>query len=200
MRGKAVGMMVALGIVLGLSWEAKGEIYVWTDERGVVHMTDQWANVPESMRSQVSVRESSPVSRDALPIDEPRESMMSPVEPHPEKPSPLQMPSDLAEMPPPTVWSPSVAPDLRGTSVLIPDYRPFVHRPKKPSPPFPYNVRLDPYDKDFVWVGPNRVPKDTFTYPRVSLDQQAQFRDRIRRLEQRRSKPPKAAPTPPVRP
>lgn len=200
MRVKALGMVVALGIILGLSSEAKAEIYVWTDERGVVHMTDQWARVPESMRSRVSVRESSPVLRDALPISEPAGSVVSPVEPRPEKTSPLQMPPDLAETPPPTTSPPSVAPDSRDTSVLIPDYRPFVHRPKKPSPPFPYNVRLDPYDKDFVWVGPNRVPKDTFTYPRVSLDQQAQFRDRIRRLEQRRSKPPKAAPTPPARP
>ena len=62
------------------------------------------------------------------------------------------------------------------------------------------HVRLDPDDKNFVWVGPSRVPKDAFTYPRVSLEQQAQFRDRIRRLEQRRTKPPKVAPTPPVLP
>jgi hypothetical protein len=200
MRVRALEMVMALGIVLGLSWEVKAEIYIWTDERGVVHMTDQWPNVPESMRSRVSVRESSPVSSDDLAASEPTGRTMSPVEPRAETPSPLQMPADLTETPPPTVSSPSVAPDSRDTSVLIPDYRPFVHRPKKPSPPFPYNVRLDPYDKDFVWVGPNRVPKDTFTYPRVSLDQQAQFRDRIRRLEQSRSKPSKAAPALPVRP
>jgi uncharacterized protein DUF4124 len=191
MRVKALGMVVALGIVLGSSWEGKAEIYVWTDERGVVHMTDQWANVPESMRSRASVRESSPASSDAVPTSEPLGNAITSAEPHPEKPSPLQMSPDLAETPPPTVSSPSVETDSRGTSVLMPDHQPFIHRPKKPSPPFPYNVRLDPYDKDFVWVGPSRVPKDAFTYPRVSLEQQAQFRDRIRRLEQRRSKPPK---------
>jgi hypothetical protein len=199
-RAKALGLVVVLGIVLGFPWEGKAEIYVWTDERGVVHMTDQWANVPESMRSRVSVRESSPALSDVMPTSEPVGSVTLSAEPRPEEASPLQMSSDLAETPPPTVSSPSGALDSRGTSVLIPDHRPFVHRSKKPSPPFPYNVRLDPYDKNFVWVGPSRVPKDTFTYPRVSLEQQAQFRDRIRRLEQRRSKPPKAAPTPPVRP
>jgi hypothetical protein len=194
MRVKALGVAVVLWSVLGASWEGKAEIYFWTDERGVVHMTDQWANVPESMRSRVSVRESAPVSGNDVPTPEPAGSVMSPAEPRSEKPSPLQMSPDLAETPPPVV------PDSRGTSVLIPDHRPFVHRPKKPSPPFPYNVRLDPFDKDFVWVGPSRVPKETFTYPRVSLEQQAQFRNRIRQLEQRRSKPTRATPTPPVRP
>jgi hypothetical protein len=200
MRVKAVGMAVVLGIILGVSWEGKAEIYFWTDEHGVVHMTDQWANVPESMRSRVSVRESAPVSSDTVSTSEQASSVMSPVEPHAEKPSPLQMSPDLAETPPPVVSPPSVVLDSRGTSALLPDHRPFVHRPKKPSPPFPYNVKLDPFDKDFVWVGPSRVPKETFTYPRVSLEQQAQFRNRIRQLEQRRSKPPRATPTPPVRP
>jgi Domain of unknown function (DUF4124) len=200
MRVKALGMAVVLGLVLGVSWDGKAEIYVWTDERGVVHMTDQWANVPEPMRSRVSVRESAPVPSNAAPTSEPAGKVISPAEPGAEKPSSLEMSSDLAEPPPPIVLSPPVAPDSGGTSVLIPDYRPFVPRPKKPSPPFPYNVRLDPYDKNFVWVGPSRVPKDAFTYPRVSLEQQAQFRDRIRQLEQRRAKPPKAAPTPPARP
>jgi len=200
MRVTALGMAVALGIILGLAWEGTAEIYVWTDERGVVHMTDQWANVPESMRSRVAVRESSPASSDAAAPSEPVGSVMPPAEPRPERPSTLQMPPDLAETPPPTVSLPPVAPDSGGTSVLIPDHRPFVQRPKKPSPPFPYNVRLDPHDENFVWVGPSRVPKDSFTYPRVSLDQQAQFRNRIRQLEQRRSKPLRASPTPPVRP
>ena len=200
MRVTALRMAVALGIILGLAWEGMAAIYVWTDERGVVHMTDQWANVPESMRSRVAVRESSPASSDAAAPSEPVGSVMPPAEPRPERPSPLQMPPDLAETPSPTVSLPPVAPDSGGTSVLIPDHRPFVHRPKKPSPPFPYNVRLDPHDENFVWVGPSRVPKDSFTYPRVSLDQQAQFRNRIRQLEQRRSKPLRASPTPPVRP
>jgi hypothetical protein len=189
-------MAIVLGIVLVLSWEGKAEIYIWTDEQGIVHMTDQWANVPESMQSRVAVRESSPALNDPVPASEPAGSIISSAEPRPTKPSPLQMSPDLAQVPPPTASPSSEAPDLRDTSVLIPDHRPFVRRSKKPSPLFPFNVRLDPYDKDFVWVGPSRVPKD----PRVSLEQQAQFRNRIRQLEQRRSKPPKAAPTLPVRP
>jgi hypothetical protein len=150
--------------------------------------------------SRVSVRESIPASSNTMPTPEPAGSVMAPAEPHAEKPSPLQMSPDLVETPPPVVSPPQVVPDSHGTSVLIPSHRPFVHRPKKPSPPFPYNVRLDPYDKNFVWVGPSRVPKDAFTYPRVSLEQQAQFRNRIRQLEQRRSKPPRAAPPLPVGP
>jgi hypothetical protein len=146
------------------------------------------------------VRESSPVPSAAPPISEPTREMMSSIEPRPVEPSPLQMPPDLAETPSPVAPSPSVVPDLRDTSMLIPDYRPFVHRPKKPSPPFPYNVRLDPFDKNFVWVGPNRVPKNTFTYPHVSLETQSQYRDRLHTLERRKSGPHKTAPARPVRP
>jgi len=39
------------------------------------------------------------------------------------------------------------------------------------------------------------VPKDLFTYPRVSLEKQAQFRDRLRTLERRKSEP-RNTPTP----
>jgi hypothetical protein len=197
MRGWALWLLVALGMVLGLAVEANAEIYLWTDERGVVHMTDQWTNVPESARAGVSVRESSaPPSEGAAA----GEQATNPVEPLTVKQPSLEMAPDVAQTPPTVAPSPSVPPFPNESSVLVPNSRPFVHQPKKPSPPFPYNVRLDPFDSDFVWVGPSRVPKDTFTYPRVSLDTQAQFRNRIRALEQRRSVPQKTFPTQPTRP
>jgi hypothetical protein len=163
----------------------------------VVHMTDQWTNVPESARPEVSVRDSSAAQREGTPAVE---QATRPAEPLTIRQPPLQMAPDLTQTPPAAAPPPSVIPYSRESSGLIPHDRPFVHRPKKLSPPFPYNVRLDPFDPDFVWVGRNRVPKDSFTYPRVSLDKQAQFRDRIRALEQRRSAPHRAFPTKPARP
>jgi hypothetical protein len=189
--------MVALGIVLGLAMEVSAEIYLWTDERGLVHMTNQWANVPESARSRVSVRESSAALSEGTPA---MGQATHPVEPRIVEQAPLQMPPDLAQTPPPTAPSPAVIPDAADSSVFIPSHRPFVHHPKKPSPPFPYNVRLDPFDRNFVWVGRDRVPKDAFTYPHISLDTQAQFRNRIRVLEQRRAAPRKTIPPQPSRP
>jgi hypothetical protein len=177
--------------------KASAEMYLWTDERGVVHMTNQWANVPESARARVSVRDSALPPSEGTPATEPA---ARPVDPGTVQQLPMQMPPDLAQMPLAAAPSPSGMPYPGDSSVLIANSRPFVHHPKKVSPPFPHNVRLDPVDPNFVWVGRNRVPKDTFTYPRVSLDAQAQFRNRIRSLEQRRSAPPTTFPTPPVRP
>jgi hypothetical protein len=197
MKVRVLWFIVALGIVLGLGVEVNAAIYLWMDEGGVVHMTNQWANVPESARSRVSVRESSAPSSEGMPATG---QAKHPGEPLAVKQPALQMAPDIAQTPPPAAPLPSVVPYLPESSVLIPSYRPFVHHLKKISPPFPYNVRLDPFDPNFVWVGPNRVPKDTFTYPRVSLDKQAQFRDRIRALEQRRPAPPRMFPTQPARP
>jgi hypothetical protein len=189
--------LVTLGMVLGLAVEANAAMYLWTDEWGVVHMTDQWTNVPESARPSVSVRESSTApSADAAS----REQETSPSEPFAIEEPPLQMAPDVAQTPPPGAPLPSVLPIPYESSVLVPNSRPFVRQPKKPSSPFPYNVRLDPFDQNFVWVGPSRVPKDTFTYPRVSLDTQALFRKRIRALEQRRSPPQRTFPAQPTRP
>jgi hypothetical protein len=197
MRGWALWLTVTLVLILVVGVEASAEIYLWTDERGVVHMTNQWANVPESARAGVSVRESLAAPSEGKP---PTAETTSPVAPLTVKHPPVQMAPDLAETSPPAAPSPSVVLYAREPSVLIPRNRPFVHHPKKLSPPFPYNVRLDPFDPNFVWVGPSRVPKDTFTYPRISLDKQAQFRDRIRALEQRRSSPHKTFPPKPAHP
>ena len=197
MRGWALWLPVALGIALGLALEANAEIYLWTDERGVVHMTDQWANVPESARPGVSVRESSAPPSAATSAGE---QATHSVDPLTVRQPPLQMAPDVAQTPPTAPPFPSGVPFPGESSVLVPRSRPFIHHPRKPSPPFPYNVRLDPFDPDFVWVGPNRVPKDTFTYPRVSLDTQAQFRNRVRVLEQRRSLPQKSLPARPPEP
>jgi uncharacterized protein DUF4124 len=196
MRGWLVWSLWALGIILGSAPQANAEIYLWTDAQGVVHMTDQWANVPESARPSVSVRQSSaPPSQGAAPQDQ----AASPSEPLALQEPLLQMAPDVAQTPP-AASVPSVLPLPYDSSVLIPNSRPFIHHSKKPSPPFPYNVRLDPFDRDFVWVGPNRVPRDSFTYPHVSLDTQAQFHNRIRALEQRRSPPQKKFPTRPEHP
>jgi hypothetical protein len=197
MWGRVFWVAAAVAMVLGGGVKASAEIYLWTDEWGVVHMTNQWANVPESARARVSVRDSAPAPSEGTPSMEP---VARPVEPVTVRQPPMQMPPDLAQTPPPVAPSPSGVPYLGDSSVLIPNSRPFVHHPKKVSPPFPHNVRLDPVDPNFVWVGRNRVPKDTFTYPRVSLDAQAQFRNRIRSLEQRRSVPPTTFPISPVRP
>ena len=197
MRGRALWLPVVLGMVLGVAVEGNAEIYLWTDEQGVVHMTDQWANVPESARAGVSVRESSAPPSEGASVEE---QATHPVDPLTVKPPPLQMSPDVVQVPPTAAPLPSVVPFPGESSVLVPNSRPFVHQPRKLSPPFPYNVWLDPADSDFVWVGPNRVPKDTFTYPRVSLDTQAQFRNRIRALEQRRSFPQKTFPTRPAHP
>jgi hypothetical protein len=197
MWGRPCGMAVAVALLFWGGVTAHGEIYLWTDEQGVVHMTNQWANVPESARPRVSVRDSAPPPPEGMPATEPA---ARPDEPVTVRQPPLQMSPDLAQVPPALALPPSDVPYANGSSVLIPSSRPFVHRPKKVSPPFPYNVRLDPVDPDFVWVGPNRVPKETFTYPRVPLDVQARFSNRIRSLEQRRSAPPTIMPAKPGRP
>jgi hypothetical protein len=197
MWSRVFWMTVAWAMVVGGDAKVSAELYLWTDEQGMVHMTNQWTNVPESARARVSVRESAPHPSEGTPAMEPT---APPVEPRPVTQPPLQMSPDLAQPPPTATPPPSVVPYPREPSVLIPSSRPFVQHPKKVSPPFPYNVRLDPNDPNFVWVGRSRVPKDTFTYPRVSLDTQAQFRNRVRTLEQRRSAPQKTFPTAPARP
>ena len=53
MWGRSLGVVVAMAMVLGGGVKADAEIYLWTDEQGVVHMTDQWSNVPESARARV---------------------------------------------------------------------------------------------------------------------------------------------------
>jgi Domain of unknown function (DUF4124) len=197
MRGKVFCVAMALGMVLGGGVKASAEIYLWTDERGVVHMTNQWATVPESARARVSVRDSAPSASQGRPAPEPA---APPVEPRTGTQPPFPVLPDLTQTPPTTTPSPSVVLYPGESSALIPSSRPFVHRPHKLFPPFPYNVKLDPVDPNFVWVGRSRVPKDTFTFPRVSLDLQAQFRNRIRTLEQRPSTPHAPFPALPARP
>ena len=45
MWGRVFWGAVAVAMVLGGGVKAS-EMYLWTDEQGVVHMTNQWANVP----------------------------------------------------------------------------------------------------------------------------------------------------------
>jgi hypothetical protein len=197
MQGGAFWGAVAVVIVLGGGVKASAEMYLWTDEQGVVHMTNQWVSVPESARAQVSVKESAPPPGEGTPAMEPA---AHPVGPLSVGRPPVRMPPDVAAMPPPVAPSSPGVTYPGDSSGLLPNSWPFVYHPRKVSRPFPYNVRLDPVDPNFVWVGRSRVPKDAFTYPRVSRDAQAQFRNRIRSLEQRRSAPPATFPTPPRRP
>jgi hypothetical protein len=160
MWGRVFWGAVAVAMVLGGGVKASAEMYLWTDEQGVVHMTNQWANVPESARARVSVRDSAPPPGEGTPAMEPT---ARPVEPVTVGRPPMQMPPDLAQTPPTLAPLPPGVIYPGDSSVLIPNSQPFVHHPRKVSPPFPYNVRLDPVDPNFVWVGRNRVPKETFT-------------------------------------
>ena len=197
MRGGVLWLLVVLGMVLEFAVEVNAEIYLWTDERGVVHMTDQWTNVPESARASVSVRESSAAPGEGVAPreQEARPASHSPLRNHPCRWPPMwprrHQRQLLCPLPYQSPMNPLCSSQLGGPSS---------HQSKKPSSPFPYNVRLDPSDRNFVWVGPNRVPKEVFTYPRVSLDTQAQFNKRLRALEQRRTPPQKTFPAQPTRP
>jgi hypothetical protein len=197
MRDSLFCVAVALGMVLGGAVRASAEIYRWTDEAGVVQMTNRWANVPESARARVSVRDSTPLAREGTPAPEPA--------PRPVEPPAVTQPTvptspEMAQTPPTVAPSPFVLLYPGGSSVLIPSSRPFVRHPHKVFPPFPYNVHLDPVDPNVVRAGRSRVPKDTFTFPRVSLDTQIRFRNRVRTLEQHRSVPHAPFPALPVRP
>jgi hypothetical protein len=197
MWGRSFGVAVAMVMVLGGGVEVGAEMYLWTDEQGVVHMTNQGANVPESERARVSVRDTTPPLTDGTPATE---LAARPLHPATVRQPPMRMSPDLGQAPTTGAPSPSGVPYPHDPSVLFPNSRTFVDHLTKVSPPFPYNVQLDPVDPNFVWVGRNRVPKDTITYPHVSLDAQAQFRNRLRSLEQRRSMPPPTFRTPAIRP
>jgi hypothetical protein len=182
MRCGVTVVALALTVLCISHVETWADIYTWTDEQGIVHMTDQWDNIPALMRPAVTVRESTPQSDPVRPSSASPLSQEQSESPTP-RPQPLQMSPEISETPPASVV-PSPSPDY---PTLVPNHRPYRYRSKRPDPPFPYNVRLDPFDAKFVWVGPNRVPKDTFTYPKIPLETQRQFRERIRQLEQRRS-------------
>src|ERR1700752_353389 len=97
MWGSVFWVAVVLALVLGGGVKASAEMYLWTDERGVVHMTNQWANVPELARTRVSVRESTPSRSEGPPATEPA---ARPGEPVTVRQPPMQMPPDLAQTPP----------------------------------------------------------------------------------------------------
>jgi hypothetical protein len=194
MRLRALGVTMAAGMMLVCGFAAGAEIYLWTDAQGVVHMTDQWVKVPEDRRAHVSVRES-PAAADPLPPSPPPEGSQTrspqarPLpQPAPQKgpaPTVTPAPEDTSS----DASSPPAAYDTRDSAWLIPRHRPFLHARPRIDPPFPYNVRLDSHDPNFVWVGPNRVPKERFTYPSVPLERQAQFQQRLRDLERQQSAP-----------
>jgi len=187
MRLRGLGLAVGLVMMLVCGFEVAAEIYVWTDAQGVVHMTDQWVNVPEAMRARVIVRESSAAPASVPPSPQPSAPQSPPTQDE-TFPQPRQQiaPEPTATPVPEGTSSPPASSNIRDYSWFIPRHRPFIHSPKRVDPPFPYDVRLDPHDRNFVWVGPNRVPKDLFTYPRIPLEKQAQFQQRLRDLERRR--------------
>ncbi|MBI3330109.1 MAG: hypothetical protein HYZ81_25805 [Nitrospinae bacterium] len=183
---------IAWGIVLVLTQAAAAEIYIWTDDQRVVNMTDLWTSVPEAMRSRVNVREGSLASISDHP------SAVLPVPPTrvPQPPTsarkPLPLPPDVSE-PPATSATPPVYVtwDVPVPHVFSPPSHPVIPHPKPSSPPFPYNVQLDPFDPHFVWVGKARVPREALTFPHTSFENQWKFEDRLRVLEQQRSSSPK---------
>jgi Domain of unknown function (DUF4124) len=188
MRRRGIGWAVALGMLLASSIDVAAEIYVWTDAEGVVHMTDQWAKVPEDRRAHMSVRESVAAPAPVPPSSHSSGSQnaLPQVQTFPQPQ--LQVAPEASVSPvPDSTSSPPTLSDGRDDSWFIPRHRTFIHSPRKVDPPFPHNVRLDPHDPNFVWVGPNRVPKDFFTYPRIPLEKQAQFQQRLRKLERQRS-------------
>jgi Domain of unknown function (DUF4124) len=182
-----IGLSLTLTIILGWTSEASAEIYLWSDAQGVVHMTDQWAHVPESMRSRVSVRESSVSSTSAPQLSSQTGPQTTIPEAFTSKQQPWHMSPDVAESARTSITRPSVTLYPSPCSTLLAWHRPLIHRPKQFFAPFPFDVQLDPFDRNFIWVGPNRVPKDSLRYPHISLDQQIQLRDRVRALEEQRS-------------
>ena len=181
-----VGFSLALAIIMTCNREASAEIYLWTDARGVVHMTDRWAKVPEPMRSRTSVRESSVPSTSAPQPSSQTEPQTITSEFLTSKRQALQMSPSVSESAQPSITLPSVPSCALQFSALVPWHQPSINSLKQFFPPFPFDVQLDPFDPNFVWVGPNRIPKDSLTYPHVSFDQQSQLRSRLRVLEEQR--------------
>jgi hypothetical protein len=179
---RAVMPWIALGltVICGSGGSASAAIYLWTDEHGVVTMTDRWDNVPPAMRARVQVRETTPRS---APAATPALPQPWPPRPAESTPQPPQIILVFAEPTPPSVSSFEFS-DARP---FIPRPRLFVRRLKRFDPPFPHNVRLDPFDPQFVWVGPSRVPRDAFRSPNIPPEKQAQFWERIRQLERRQT-------------
>lgn len=187
-RGLRGWIMLLSGIALAYPPALAAEIYLWTDDHGVVNMTDLWTNIPESMHSRVEVRESSRPREPEPQLSGRSERRTVPAEPLTLKSPPLEMSPDVSEVPVTTAPPPvSVKRRARHSHVLVPPRHRFSHHPKKFFAPFPHNVQLDPFDADFVWVGQSRVPKEVLTFPRISLDNQLKFQERLRALARQRS-------------
>src|SRR5262249_42783672 len=136
---RVIGRALALAIILSWSWEASAEIYLWTDPQGVVHMTDQWANVPESMRSHISIRHSSISATSAPQLSSQTGPQTTTRESLPSMQQPLPIPPDLPESAQRSVTPPSVTLYPSPFSAFTLWHQPFIHRPKKFFPPFPFD-------------------------------------------------------------
>ena len=88
MWGRSFGVVMVMAMVLGEGVKAGAEMYLWTDEQGVVHMTNQGATVPESARARVSVRNTTPQLNDGTLATEPA---ARPLEPVTVRQSPMQI-------------------------------------------------------------------------------------------------------------
>src|SRR5262245_8892611 len=133
MWGRTFWGMLGVALVLGGGVKESAEMYLWTDAQGVLHMTNQWAHVPESARAQVAVRDSTPPTSEGMPAMGPA---ARPAEPDTVGQPPMQLPPDLAQMPSTTAPSPPSMTYSGDSSVLIPSSRPSVHHRRKVSPPF----------------------------------------------------------------
>lgn len=190
--GRKHWTIIVLGIILGFAQAGAADIYSWTDDQGVVHMTDLWTNVPELMRSRITVREiSTPSVPDARPPAPPVPSTIG-SQTLTLKQKPLEMSPEVAGFPVTSAAPPvHVEPHVRHP--FDTHHHRSIQHSKKFFAPFPHNVQLDPFDPNFVWVGRSRVPKDVLAFPHTSFENQWKFEERVRVLERQRTssqKPP----------
>jgi len=191
-------VMVVLTALLVYPTIIAAEIYVWTDDAGIVHMTDRWANVPPSMRPRVAVRESSEPRQTEPPAADTSQGPSPPSKPPMLQHPPPQLAPDTSGAPPgdavPLDVIEQPAPHRHPVKQRL---RAGTFQPRPSDLPFPDNVQLDPVDPNFVRIGQSRVRKDTLTYPRISLEDESKLQARLRTLQQQ---PPSSRRPPQPRP
>lgn len=201
--GSSLGrwMVLVLAMLLASPAVVAATIYVWTDDAGVVHMTDDWERIPPSMRPRVAVHESSqPIPPEAPASVESTRPAPAP-KPLAGKLPPLEISPDIAEVPGSSPPPSAIAePQVTHRHPLRHHARPSLPHARPLLSPFPLNVQLDPVDPDVVRIGQSRVRKDALAYPRMSLEDEAKFQARLRALEQRRLSSPKSPQARPPRP
>ncbi|MGH8058926.1 MAG: DUF4124 domain-containing protein, partial [Candidatus Entotheonellia bacterium] len=193
--------VLVLAMMLASPAGVAAAIYVWTDDAGVVHMTDDWERIPPTMRPRVAVHESSEPVRPEPPVAVESTRPVPAPKPLAGKLPPLEISPDITELPGSSPAPSAIAePQVTHRHPLRHHARPSLPHARPLLSPFPLNVQLDPVDPDVVRIGQSRVRKDTLAYPRISLEDEAKFQARLRALEQRRLSSPKSPQVRPPRP